>query len=656
MATSESSIAIIGMGPRGLSVLERVCANAGLIHNSDIKVHAVDPYPAGAGNVWRTDQSKHLLMNTVASQITLFTDPSVDCKGPHLSGPSLYEWARFLVLINFWEKYDESVLEEARKLDPDSYPTRAFYGHYLKWVYQLLIRNTPNNVTIHSHQARAVSLDDAPDGRQIIRLDDGSEPLNVNAVVLALGHTPTILSNEERRIQNFADKYDLCYIAPANPADVNLDRIEPGKSVILRGLGLNFFDYMALLTVGRGGRFIRNQGRLMYESSGREPKMYASSRRGIPYHARGENQKGPFGRHDPLFLTLEVINNFRTRSNKGERINFRQEVWPFIAKEVETVYYTTLISSTSCNCQGEKFKSQYRKYSWGSEQEQHLLDEFGVDQTERWNWERLSDPHSDKSLDSQQTFRAWLVEYLRRDLTEARRGNVSGPLKAALDVLRDLRNEVRLIVDHEGISGDSYRDDLQGWYTSLNAFLSIGPPASRIEEMIALIETGILNVLGPGMHVELIEEPPRFRASSRWTNGNLVEATGLIEARLPDIDIRRTTDPLLSYLMQTGQARPFVISNSFSPGYITGGLAVTTPPNHIENCNGIEHPRRFAFGVPTEGVHWVTAAGIRPGVNSVTLSESDAIARAMLNLLSRDIMEQATPTKNSVPIGGIQKT
>ena len=104
------------------------------------------------------------------------------------------------------------------------------------------------------------------------------------------------------------------------------------------------------------------------------------------------------------------------------------------------------------------------------------------------------------------------------------------------------------------------------------------------------------------------------------------------------------------------QARPFVISNSFSPGYITGGLAVTTPPNHIENCNGIEHPRRFAFGVPTEGVHWVTAAGIRPGVNSVTLSESDAIARAMLNLLSRDIMEQATPTKNSVPIGGIQKT
>jgi hypothetical protein len=31
-------------------------------------------------------------------------------------------------------------------------------------------------------------------------------------------------------------------------------------------------------------------------------------------------------------------------------------------------------------------------------------------------------------------------------------------------------------------------------------------------------------------------------------------------------------------------------------------------------------------------VHWVTAAGIRPGVDSVTLSDSDRIARAILDL------------------------
>jgi hypothetical protein len=34
--------------------------------------------------------------------------------------------------------------------------------------------------------------------------------------------------------------------------------------------------------------------------------------------------------------------------------------------------------------------------------------------------------------------------------------------------------------------------------------------------------------------------------------------------------------------------------------------------------------------VPTESVHWVTAAGIRPGVNSVILGDADAIARTCL--------------------------
>jgi hypothetical protein len=46
------------------------------------------------------------------------------------------------------------------------------------------------------------------------------------------------------------------------------------------------------------------------------------------------------------------------------------------------------------------------------------------------------------------------------------------------------------------------------------------------------------------------------------------------------------------------------------------------------------HPRRFAFGVPTETVHWVTAAGIRPGVDSVILGDADAIARSCLAVVA----------------------
>jgi L-aspartate N-monooxygenase (nitrosuccinate-forming) len=57
---------------------------------------------------------------------------------------------------------------------------------------------------------------------------------------------------------------------------------------------------------------------------------------------------------------------------------------------------------------------------------------------------------------------------------------------------------------------------------------------------------------------------------------------------------------------------------------------VTRSPYHLINHQGESHQGRFAFGVPTEGVHWVTAAGARPGIGSVMLSDADAVARAAL--------------------------
>ncbi len=95
MASTRLDVCVIGVGPRGLSVLERLCANARRFPAlGALTVHVVDPHVPGPGQVWRTDQSRHLLMNTVACQVTVFTDDSVDMAGPLAPGPSLYEWAR----------------------------------------------------------------------------------------------------------------------------------------------------------------------------------------------------------------------------------------------------------------------------------------------------------------------------------------------------------------------------------------------------------------------------------------------------------------------------------------------------------------------------------------------------------------------------------
>ncbi len=623
------SVCIVGAGPRGTSVLERISANVAELSTKDstVVVHVVDPFPPGAGNVWRTDQPAWLLMNTVAAQVSLFTDDSVRCAGPVVEGPSLYEWATRVV----GQDHPAEVRTEVAGLGPNSYPSRALYGHYLEWVFRGLVRTTPAALTIHVHQATAIGLDDGEDGGQVVTLDDGGTLL-VDAVVLTLGHSPVTPTPDEANLAAFAGANGLTYVPPSNPADVDLSAIAPGEHVALRGMGLNFFDYLSLFTQARGGTFERGRHGLVYLPSGREPVLFAGSRRGVPHHARGENEKGAHGRHLPLFLTEEVVADLRRRSVAGSRLSFMRDVWPLVDNEVRTVYYATLLAGRHGEHAARRFRSAYLACRHADLDDDVLLSRWGITQAQRWDWDRIARPHGEVCFDDRALFRDWLLGYLREDAAQARLGNVHGPLKAALDTLRDLRNELRLVVDHGGLTGRSYRDELARWYTPLNAFLSIGPPLRRIEEMTALVEAGVLRAIGPGMRVRQARDGSAFLVDATSVLAPSVGVRTLIEARIPDVDLRRSTNPVLRHLLATRQASTYRIPDNDGDEFDSGGLAVTGAPYRIVDAANRPHPRRFAFGVPTEYVHWVTAAGIRPGVGSVTLTDSDAIARAVLTV------------------------
>ncbi len=621
-------IAIVGLGPRGLTVLERICANLRrTAPHTVIEVVLIDNVRIGTGAVWRIDQSERLLMNTVASQITVFTDETVQMAGPVQLGPSVYEWARYISTSGIAYAAPEAVRKQAAALTPDSYPTRAFYGHYLLWAYEHIRRLSRDFLEVTEIVATAVDLRDEH-GRPVVRLADGQRIDDLDAVVLTQGHLPAD-DDSEREFDRPPHRDGLQYLAPGNAADIDLYAVTPGEPVIIRGLGLTFFDYVALLTEGRGGRYTDRGNGLEYVASGREPLIHAGSRRGVPHHGRGENQKGVAGRHRPVLLTTDRIRELRRRTASTGDLVFRRDVWPLISKEVEVTYYSRLLRDRYDPRALQEFCSAYVATHWGSPAEQALLDEHGV--VDRWDWDAVAQPARGKTFTDRSTFRHWLLGYLEADLHAACLGNVHGAVKSALDVLRDLRNEVRMIVDHAGVTGDSYRDDLDQWYTPMNAFLSIGPPAHRIAELVALIRAGVLTVVGPEMRVAL--DGDRFSAQSPRVGGSRVWAPCLIDARLPDPDIRRTTDPLLVNLRRRREIRCYALPNPDGIAYRTGALEVTTDHRLVDHA-GRAHRRRFALGIPTEKVRWVTAAGPRPSVDSVALADADEIARAMLRLAS----------------------
>jgi len=642
---TDFQVCVVGAGPRGVSVLERVCSNAAASPTGPrIVVHVVDPHPPGAGRVWRAGQSEHLLMNTVSSQVTLFTDASVRIDGPVSAGPSLHEWARFVSVVGLPGTLPDEVLAEAARLGPDTYPTRALYGRYLTWAFRRIVGTAPSRVDIRVHQTTALSLDDAghgSDGPQTVTLADGTVLDGLDVVVLAQGHVPVEPTAAERDLARFASANGLAYWPPGNPADVDLSGVLPDDAVVLRGLGLSFFDHVALLTLGRGGRFEPADGSLVYRASGNEPRIYAGSRRGVPFHARGENQKGAFGRHDPVVMTSSVVADLRERSRSKGGVDFRADVWPWVSREVEGVYYEALIARDDCVCSAARFRTGMAQVPVGQRLPNSFLDDFGVAAGDRWDWDQLANPVPADALDGPDEFRVWLLDYLAEDLRRSRAGNVSGPVKAALDVLRDLRNEVRLVVDHAGLTGASQRDDLEGWYSPLNAFLSIGPPASRIEELVALVEAGVVTLLGPAVSVVADTSTGMFVASSARIPGSQVHVSALVEARLPDPDLSRADDPVLKHLLATGQCRRFTVTGPSGDDYLTAGLEVTERPYRLVDASGRAHPRRFALGIPTEAVHWVTAAGIRPGVDSVLLGDTDSIARSVLSTVPAERADTA---------------
>ena len=297
-------IAIIGAGPRGLSLSERLIAHSKQ-NKQAIDLLLFDPFLPGS--VWRTDQSADLLLNSVTSQVTLFTDDTLSTGGPVVKGPTLYEWAvtegKHFAATHAPELVAECTALDS--LDPNGHCSRALYGLYQQWFYQQLLKELPESITVNHLSDSVSSL--TPLSKNRYQLTTAHHTFLVDAVVLATGHSQAQLSAAEQRLAAAAENNGWFYAPPANAADTDLTAVKAGEPVILRGLGLAFYDYVTRLTSGRGGTFVKVNGSLVYQPSGEEPQIIAGSRRGVPYHPRGRNQKTPTQQRKPVFLTPERL-------------------------------------------------------------------------------------------------------------------------------------------------------------------------------------------------------------------------------------------------------------------------------------------------------------------------------------------------------------
>ena len=226
-----------------------------------------------------------------------------------------------------------SFAEELAQTRPESNPSRALYGAYLEWAFEVALAQLPENVEVIQHRARALSIEAAED-HDVIALSDDST-VTADATVLAYGWQVPALNESERALAEAAES-GLHWVRPDNPVEQPVSEVPAGEKVLVRGLGMGFFDVMALLTIDRGGEFVEDpstRSGLRYEPNGEEPHFIVSSGRGYPYIPKSEYHalppKAKLARFHAAAAALDA----------EAELDFGTQLLPHILRDAYAEYY-----------------------------------------------------------------------------------------------------------------------------------------------------------------------------------------------------------------------------------------------------------------------------------------------------------------------------
>ncbi|GLJ62333.1 exopolyphosphatase [Microbacterium barkeri] len=648
--TARPVIAIVGGGPRGVSLLERIGAN--LPRGAALDVHLIDDTQIGAGRIWRTDQPRELCMNTLADAVTLFTDDAASIAGPIRPGPTLYEWCQLVrhgahggadaVVSRIPEAHvaafarvpvrpglADEYSAELRAQRPESHPSRALYGEYIAWCLAHAKATLPAGVRVHEHLARVVGAR-RHDGRDI--LDLGDREIAADAVVAATGWLERTVTAEERRILGAVDAHpSLIWVRPDSPADQSLDRVPDRAEAIVRGLGMGFFDAMALLSVGRGGRFADDAGApggLRYEPSGREPLLHVTSRRGVPFRAK--TLYGSLPPRAPQHHLRAVDWTAVPRP-----IDFDGRVWPLILRDAFADYHTTLArvkpEAVDLRAALDAIRSAPLEATGAATRERiavlaDAVSPFVADPDDRLDLAAAILPGEGATWASPAEYASWVERFVLDDLAEAERG-LDSPLKAALWSIASARGVVSRIGAFGGFDAESRAAGFRALMT-VGGMVGSGPPAFRSRQLLALMRAGIVRFIGPGAAVTSADGA--FHASSPAVSGSGVSAPVLVDAWMHAHDVAETADPLVRSLAADGRVRPFEAPSRASGGVATGGFDIEPATGRLVHADGTVDPSFHVAGIPIDETMHDAIISPMPRTDPTMLRETDRVARSLI--------------------------
>ncbi|WP_066910265.1 FAD/NAD(P)-binding protein [Millisia brevis] len=610
-------IGVVGAGPSASSLLERLVANLSSAPVArPIRVVLIDPHRPGSGRVWSAQNHPGLWMNSLARDVTMFTDDTSTIDGPIRPGPTLEEWAAEVSDEDLVGRADADLTAEIRGLSGTSFPSRRVQSAYLDWFFAHTLADLPDGVRVLTVRGVAVDLHDIPGGRQRIDLADGGS-VEADAVVLALGHLDAQAPEPPPA--------PLLHIPAGHTAELEWGGIESGEPVIVRGFGQAFTDLVVLLTEGRGGRFETDGEQTRYSASGDEPILFVGSRRGVPYRSKIDYERiGPRAQY-PHALDRPTIARLLARA---EDLDFGRDVAPLIRQETEWGYYHELFLAHP-----DRTTLPWNEFAAGLDARPD--DASAPDGLTRSRWiaaavpdprdildfDTLDQPFAGRTFAGLDELGGAVEAHIREDLARRTDPSFSADL-GAFEALLSAFTAIGALA--ERLSPRSRVEDLSAWLGRFSYFAS-GPPPARLRQLLALADAGVVRFVGPGMTVTT--EPDGFVAGSS-AHPETIRARVLVDARIAAPTTSRSRDRLLRTLFERGEVVEEIAEEGAWQAN-TGKVVVRGSRLQPLRADGSSHPRRYAVGVFTSR----PAAGTfsRPRTNAPSFRQNDAIARHILD-------------------------
>ena len=407
----------------------------------------------------------------------------------------------------------------AKAYEPNDFPPRSDVGAYLNARFKAVCDATAGRFDVIRYRSRVTHLKTSDDGWF---LQAGKSEFGPYAeVLLTQGQPETAPDEQLERWGAYANTHDLDLINAYPASDLlNAAQDWTDKTVAIRGLGLSTFDVVRLLTKGLGGTFLDGE----YRASGKEPRaILPFSLTGLPPAAKPATQ--------------EIDDHFNTTDEETcafeDALARATALTPKVA--IQTIYDALIapILRISSDCSGSLSSGDVR----------------------RWFEVERDSPGAQDTRDTVEAFKSDI------DMAHGRIPPSIGYIVG--QIWRKWQNIIRQGFNPITIQADT-ATAIIAFDEGLKRF-SYGPPVSASEEMLILIEQGLVCV-------SVVDDPDILLEHDGWRisdRDDEVFASVMIDAVLPSPDLDAITDPLVSSCISNNHMHAF--ADGFGASTISNG-------------------------------------------------------------------------------------